>query len=40
MSIRMGKCSELGAELVVRYIGEPRSFVMAISRTSGVAEGL
>jgi hypothetical protein len=35
-----GKWSELSAEHEVRYTGKGRSFVTAISKTSGVAEGL
>jgi hypothetical protein len=35
-----GRWSELSAELEVRYTGNGRSIVDAMSKTSGVAEGL
>jgi hypothetical protein len=35
-----GRWSELNAEHEVRYTGNGRSLVTAISKTSGVAEGL
>ena len=35
-----GRLSELSAEHEVRYTGKGRSFDTAMSKTSGVAEGL
>jgi hypothetical protein len=35
-----GRWSKLSAEHEVRYTGNGRSFVTAMSKTSGVAEGL
>jgi hypothetical protein len=35
-----GRWSEISAEHEVRYTGKGRSFVTAISKKSGVAEGL
>jgi len=35
-----GRCSELSAEHEVRYTWNGTSFVTAMSRTSGVVEGL
>ena len=35
-----GRWSELSADHKVRYTGNAKSFVTAMSKTSGVAEGL
>ena len=35
-----GRWSELSAEHEVRFTGKGRSFVIAIAKTSGMAEGL
>ena len=35
-----GRLSELSAEHEVRYTGNGRSFAIAMSKTSGVVEGL
>jgi hypothetical protein len=40
VSIRSGRWPELSAEHEVRYTGKGRSFVTAISKTSGVADVL
>ena len=40
VSISIGKWSELSAEHVVRHTGEARSFVITMSRTSGLAKRL
>jgi hypothetical protein len=39
VSMSTGRCSELSAEHEVRYTGNGRSFVTAMSKTSGGTEG-
>jgi len=40
VSMSTGRWSELSAEHEVRYTGKERSVVIAMSKTSGVVEGL